>query len=312
MTTLQSPIRPARGTDSDLIAGFVAQYQPFLHECRLERGVEAQRAAAEWVDTWLDQFPAHARNEVASGVAEMLFRNFVTEAEMTAALRKWATRASDAPEAVVAWQQAGASQKVIRRMLERHLRARQTMTSTERRERVVYVDDIAVLGARFAQDYVNNWQDGDSHVTVLLWASMRSIAQVQDQIEYWSRRLGKSHVPVDTVSLEFLSDDDHSWPQRVDTTTDTAGLAHHLLQAGADLIEQQEDAGTRKPYAFPLGHQPFEHPDHPDGPGCPVVTWRNIPNSAPIALWWRSEDWQPLFPRQTNRKTARDIQEVQP
>ena len=119
MTTLQSPIRPVRGTDRDRIAGFVAQYQPFLQECRLERGAQAQRAAGDWVDTWLDQFPAHARNEVASGVAEMLFRNFVTEAEMSAALRKWATQSSDAPEAVVAWQQEGASQKVIRRMLER-------------------------------------------------------------------------------------------------------------------------------------------------------------------------------------------------
>ncbi|WP_449265039.1 phosphoribosyltransferase-like protein, partial [Escherichia coli] len=49
----------------------------------------------------------------------------------------------------------------------------------------------------------------------------------------------------------------------------------------------------------PLGHITLDTL----GFGSLIVTFRNCPNNAPLALWV-GEPWYPLFPRTTNSQTA--------
>ncbi len=73
-------------------------------------------------------------------------------------------------------------------------------------------------------------------------------------------------------------------------------LEQEFLKAGVHIRQICPDLG---PTQRPLGHMTLETL----GFGSLIVTYRNCPNNAPLALWV-GEPWYPLFPRTTNTQTA--------
>lgn len=73
-------------------------------------------------------------------------------------------------------------------------------------------------------------------------------------------------------------------------------LEQEFLKAGARLRQLCANFGDTQ---RPLGHITLETL----GFGSLIVTFRNCPNNAPLALW-AGEPWYPLFPRTSNSQTA--------
>ena len=73
-------------------------------------------------------------------------------------------------------------------------------------------------------------------------------------------------------------------------------LEQEFLKAGARIRELCPNLGDTQ---RPLGHMTLDTL----GFGSLVVTFRNCPNNAPLALWVGGP-WHPLFPRTTNSQTA--------
>src|SRR5262249_38191325 len=73
-------------------------------------------------------------------------------------------------------------------------------------------------------------------------------------------------------------------------------LETEFLKAGARIRQQCPNLG---PTQRPLSHMTLETL----GFGSLIVTFRNCPNNAPLALWC-GHPWYPLFPRATNSDTA--------
>lgn len=73
-------------------------------------------------------------------------------------------------------------------------------------------------------------------------------------------------------------------------------LEQEFLKAGARIRQLCPNLGATQ---RPLGHITLDTL----GFGSLIVTFRNCPNNAPLALWV-GEPWYPLFPRTTNSQTA--------
>lgn len=73
-------------------------------------------------------------------------------------------------------------------------------------------------------------------------------------------------------------------------------LEQEFLKAGARIRRLCPNLGATQ---RPLGHMTLDTL----GFGSLIVTFRNCPNNAPLALWV-GEPWYPLFPRTTNSQTA--------
>lgn len=72
-------------------------------------------------------------------------------------------------------------------------------------------------------------------------------------------------------------------------------LEQEFLKAGARIRQLCPNLGTTQ---RPLGHMTLDTL----GFGSLIVTFRNCPNNAPLALWV-GDPWYPLFPRTTNAQT---------
>ena len=72
-------------------------------------------------------------------------------------------------------------------------------------------------------------------------------------------------------------------------------LEQEFLKTGAQILQLCPNLGTTQ---RPLGHSTLEML----GFGSLIVTFRNCPNNAPLALWV-DDPWYPLFPRTTNTQT---------
>ncbi|QNM81814.1 hypothetical protein H8M03_07005 [Sphingomonas sabuli] len=73
-------------------------------------------------------------------------------------------------------------------------------------------------------------------------------------------------------------------------------LETEFLKAGAKIREDSPLLGESQ---RPLGHMTLDTL----GFGSTIVTFRNCPNNAPLALW-AGDPWYPLFPRKTNSTTS--------
>ena len=71
-------------------------------------------------------------------------------------------------------------------------------------------------------------------------------------------------------------------------------LEQEFLKAGARIRQLIPDMGVTQ---RPLGHSPLDTL----GFGSLIVTYRNCPNNAPLALWI-GDPWYPLFPRLTHNE----------
>ena len=72
-------------------------------------------------------------------------------------------------------------------------------------------------------------------------------------------------------------------------------LEQEFLKAGARIRQICPNLGATQ---RPLGHMTLDTL----GFGSLIVTFRNCPNNAPLALWV-GDPWYPLFPRTTNSQT---------
>ena len=73
-------------------------------------------------------------------------------------------------------------------------------------------------------------------------------------------------------------------------------LEQEFLKAGVRIREMCPNLGETQ---RPLGHMTLETL----GFGSLIVTFRNCPNNAPLALW-AGDPWHPLFARTTNSDTS--------
>lgn len=73
-------------------------------------------------------------------------------------------------------------------------------------------------------------------------------------------------------------------------------LEQEFLKAGAQIRVDCPLLGASQ---RPLGHSTLETL----GFGSTIVTFRNCPNNAPLALW-AGDPWYPLFPRKTNTQSS--------
>lgn len=80
------------------------------------------------------------------------------------------------------------------------------------------------------------------------------------------------------------------------TDTNRQLLEQEFLKAGVKIRQQCPHLGDTQ---RPLGHMTLVSL----GFGSLIVTFRNCPNNAPLALWV-GDPWYPLFPRATNAQTA--------
>lgn len=79
-------------------------------------------------------------------------------------------------------------------------------------------------------------------------------------------------------------------------------LEKEMLSKGHEILKRFNR--KNKPWWRPLGWNNFGY-----GFGSMLATYRNCPNTAPLALWWKSEEWEPLLLRRTNDRTDIDAYE---
>lgn len=198
-------------------------------------------------------------------------------------------------------------------------------------ERVyVYADDVSVHGMRALND-LTTWitHDAPAEFDLLILLERGLAGQetfVTNELRNRARRAGKTarikwscnetfthadcYFPSETIDTEELA----AWrkemavaeiPLRTDTGTgrffsseeNRRIIEAEFLTAGAKILANNRHLNPRK-YMRPLGNTIWSK-STPLGLGVPVVTWRNCPNSAPLALWAEGIG-TPLFPRRSN------------
>ncbi|WP_146224897.1 hypothetical protein [Aquipseudomonas alcaligenes] len=201
----------------------------------------------------------------------------------------------------------------------------------------IYLDDGIFTGKRAEQDitaWVNNAApDGATLYVVAIWvhsyglfalknaldrvnaASNKNIAirwvhgtVVEDRkaYTYSSDVLRPTRPPADVNVQNYIDQMIYAPVYRQDGSA--GGLGFFSSCAGRDVLEQEflkagayiravcRNLGVRQ---RPLGNSALETL----GFGAMMVTYRNCPNNAPLALWVDAP-WYPLFPRETNAQAA--------
>lgn len=194
----------------------------------------------------------------------------------------------------------------------------------------VYTDDVSVQGWRILND-LTPWMEDEApaefellillqrrlvgreqYVTNTLRERARSAGKKLSRITWWCNEEFSS---ADCYSPAAIpqNDDVAAWVTKGNVQlpalrTGTGTGRFFSSDAGRRTIESEFlIAGTRilarnrnlqqKKNMRPLGNTTW--PWAPLGIGVPIVTWRNCPNSAPLALWAEGIV-DPLFPRQSN------------
>lgn len=241
-------------------------------------------------------------------------------------------------------QQNGGSQTDFLGLLDAELRALTGLdvaSCGSSPKRFFYIDDVLFTGGRVGTD-VGSWianhapQQCELHLAFMAthtlgeWQVGRRLAQIasackkQVSIRFWQ-----------SIQLEnrksYAAASEVLWPSAVPRTpafqqlnsaqkyplvprTPAANFQSIIFSGehGRQLLENEMlDAGLRirsfsqnpSPALKPLGFGPFGM-----GFGSTIVTFRNCPNNAPLALWWGDpaadsshpfSKWTPLFPRKT-------------
>lgn len=199
----------------------------------------------------------------------------------------------------------------------------------------VFIDDAVFTGSRVKEDYGQWWtpqssrpkrRPQDGPLRIYFWTYLLHTAGKQD-IEGWVDRNLRRHgydVTISFVSrLTYEDRDQHRdvsdvlWPSVMTETAGRSGLhlatrPDRLRSTGPGTSAVFPDAGQRRILESELldasveisrrleaPWTPLGYGRKPFGFGSLSVSYRNCPNNAPIALWWNTEYWSPLFPRTT-------------
>ena len=199
----------------------------------------------------------------------------------------------------------------------------------------VFIDDAVFTGSRIIEDYGQWWtpQHGrptrrpqDGPLRIYFWTYLLHTAGMQ-AIEGWVDRNLRQHgydVTTSFVSRLTYEDtyqhrdvSDVLWPSVMTEIAGRSGLhlatkRDRLRSPGPGTSAVFPDAGQRRILESELldasveisrrlqnPWTPLGYGRKPFGFGSLSVSYRNCPNNAPIALWWNTEYWSPLFPRTT-------------
>lgn len=207
--------------------------------------------------------------------------------------------------------------------------------------RFVYFDDILFSGDRIQNDLAAWLADGapiEGHVSIILliahslgkWETERNLKQaiersgkkitfdIQEQIVLENRKryrndadvLWPTELPDDDIVQEYAAAQRFPFEPRAplpnphtNIFSSEAGrqlLEREFLLAGLKIISFSRNPAQR---VRPLGYGRYGL-----GFGSTLVTYRNCPNNAPLALWWGDPNaapghpfrrWYPLLPRRT-------------
>lgn len=232
-------------------------------------------------------------------------------------------------------QKSGSSQVEMLRLFDESLKAQCGFTSASctGQKTFLYLDDASFTGNRILND-LRPWiagqapAAGEVHIVVMalhtggqFYASnalkiagraagkklafqwWRSV-ELEDQRQHTdtSDVLRPVGIPADTSVQKYVAGMKHAPVLR--TSGNVGALGLFSSEAGRDLLEQEFlKAGCRirdmcpylGPYQRPLGNMVLDTL----GFGSLLVTFRNCPNNAPLALW-AGDPWRPLFARKTN------------
>jgi hypothetical protein len=310
------------------------------------KGEIAQPDAAH-VEAWLAQFPKEDRMPVLSEMAHVLDKTYISRKTVKGFIKPLISNEKLAgAEPKPFWkkvnfldiQENGESQADLLELFDESLDTPLGF-KTDRcggGDVYVYLDDVVFTGARAGND-LEPWirdeapQSATVHVIVMAHHGFGGW-KMQERLKKVAADCGKKidlHL-WSALALEnrkaYRNTSDVLWPTSLpdeakEYTTGkfpfeprTAGGASEIFsgEKGRNGLEQALlRAGMRirgfsanpKPSLRPLGFGPFGV-----GFGSTIVTYRNCPNNAPLALWWGDPDadaghpfskWRPLVPRKT-------------
>lgn len=206
----------------------------------------------------------------------------------------------------------------------------------------LYIDDAIFTGERMMKDLCN-WINASAPK----YAKLYVFTIVSHEGSYYNRNKVLEYARSSEKSIEIVfwsysrpnfenrrkyrNNSDVLWPSSIPNRSDVIEYVESLgfdacLRAGdgsgsreiffsdhgRNILEQQflihgvhirNSSGKFPKKARPLGHTSL----NTLGFGSTVVTYRNCPNSAPLALWAGGASWYPLFPRKTNPGKRRDV-----
>jgi len=193
----------------------------------------------------------------------------------------------------------------------------------------VYVDDVSVHGMRILKDlapWITHHAPAEFDLLILLERGLAGQeTYVTNQLKNQARSCDKTARTRWWCNQQFARADCY-WPSEIPDNEELAAwrkemgvkeitlrtgtgtgrffssnekrrlIEAEFLIAGAKILAKNHYLNPRK-YMRPLGNTIWS--TAPLGLGVPIVTWRNCPNSAPLALWAEGIG-MPLFPRRSN------------
>lgn len=204
-------------------------------------------------------------------------------------------------------------------------------------DKYVYLDDGIFTGNRVRrdlEDWIESHAPARCHIHVVCIASHKGGQHYAEQKVLEKIRTVRKNIEVTwwhktelESRLRYCYSSDVLWPTAIPENNEVQNYINNFRyplnfrspgSTGSQKIFSSEEGRSVLEQAFlvsgvhirqvcpnlgntqrPLGHMTLESL----GFGSLVVTYRNCPNNAPLALW-AGDPWYPLFPRTTNTQTA--------
>lgn len=207
--------------------------------------------------------------------------------------------------------------------------------------RFVYFDDILFSGDRIQNDlmaWIDDNAPSEAHVSIILliahslgkWETERNLKEaiassgkkisfdIQEQIVLENRKryrndadvLWPTELPDDDMAQEYAAAQRFPFAPRAAIATPHTNI--FSSEAGRQLLEREFLLAGLKIIGFSRNPaqrvRPLGYGKYGLGFGSTIVTYRNCPNNAPLALWWGDPNaapghpfrrWYPLLPRRT-------------
>jgi tetratricopeptide (TPR) repeat protein len=305
---------------------------------------EIEAFSPEHVDRWIRQFPEEVQLPLLRELDHVLKQTYLSKKRVTDLLEgRLMPDSSDSDfwrrTHFLNIQQGGNSQKELLAIFDGILEAKcgfNTMKCGETGGDFLYLDDVLFSGSRILKDLqvwiAKNAPDQVTIYVVVLAAYWSGYFRVEKNLKKIIASSGKK-IDIKLVPLEFIEnrkDYMENWevlcptalpddpdlkafldlPQKFPLVTRPTGdnlgpfsseqgrqlLEHELLLAG---VKIRAACSAPSDDLRPLGYNKFGF-----GFGSMIVTFRNCPNTCPLALWWSIGEWYPLFKRKTYSENA--------
>lgn len=316
------------------------------------RDGEIEKPTRTSVGLWVSQFPEAVRVQLLSEIIHILDNYYITKANFVSFLEALLTNPELSGQdpanfwrsvTVLDIQKDGHSQKDMNDIFAGLLAAKYGAPSKPSEKTYVYLDDVLFTGSRAGNDLESwikdsapasadvhvifigthafgSWKLGERLKGAAVKAGKKLEFKIWRAVEIENRKAyrAKSGVywpaSLTALSQEYSGGKFPLDPRPVGQTTTpfSSEIARQkveeaFLDAGMKI---RSFSANPAPILRPLGFGPFGV-----GFGATIVTYRNCPNNAPLALWWGDpaqpshhpfSKWRPLFPRKTYAKSFGD------